>query len=108
MSSSNFPQQHIALHVQTFQPSKRSLAYDTLHNQSEKEQPNINEVEDTTVWVLSSVEASDLEEGTHELPQSQLLHRLQLHSHVWSRLAKAMPTNFKIVRVLEEKIRSEI
>ena len=77
-----FSQQHTALHVQTFQPSKRSLAYDTLHNQSEKEQPNINEVEDTTVWVLSSVEASDLEERTHELPQSQLLHRLQLHSHI--------------------------
>ena len=57
-----FSQQHTALHVQTFQPSKRSLAYDTLHNQSEKEQPNINEVEDTTVWVLSSVEASDLED----------------------------------------------
>ena len=57
-----FSKQHTALHVQTFQPSKRSLAYDTLHNQSEKEQPNINEVEDTTVWVLSSVEASDLED----------------------------------------------
>ena len=103
-----FSQQHTALHVQTFQPSKRSLAYDTLHNQSEKEQPNINEVEDTTVWVLSSVEASDLEEGTHELPQSQLLHRLQLHSHISILVKVGKSDANKIVRVSEEKIRSEI